>query len=302
MLVNSFRYKIVKRREGKKWVYCSLRDEFKRKFPMPKFNFKGKILAAPRTKNYALVGRTFDYVFCWNMERINQRVLRTGTKGLWLRCSRVIDKIDSLCELEDYPEWFPAIYLCDKIQKILAKSEELRLKFKKNGKIDDDLLNIAWSLAQLDAIDQGADFYGGDWEGLVQAFIGLGDVEEEDIGDLQNLISVTDWDIFKAKRICVVHPTLRAMVAVADLLIDDMIIEIKTTKNLRVNRDDFNQLVAYYLLLKSKGSRESPRKSRDVESLGIYYSRYGYLLKIDPKYLMKQSQVPSLIRWVERNL
>ena len=100
----------------------------------------------------------------------------------------------------------------------------------------------------------------------------------------------------------------------ADIIVDDMLIDIKTTKKMDFTRDYFNQLVGYYVLSRlgmvntdmdvvddddeydgSKGlvvTLPGGRKATfnitgsitDIEKIGIYFSRYGklYTMPVEP--------------------
>ena len=70
----------------------------------------------------------------------------------------------------------------------------------------------------------------------------------------------------------------------ADLIIDDMLIEIKTTQSNSIPTSDFNQVLAYALLydldikdecrkIKSDKKIKQYRESNLVNKIGIYYSR-----------------------------
>src|SRR3972149_1596064 len=88
--------------------------EFNEKIPMSKYYLEGDILVPPRTKNCALVGLAFDYVFSWHIERLNRKVLRTGRIDPFRSSLKVLDKIEEECDCDEgYPEWFPALHLCD---------------------------------------------------------------------------------------------------------------------------------------------------------------------------------------------
>ena len=57
----------------------------------------------------------------------------------------------------------------------------------------------------------------------------------------------------------------------ADLIIDRILIDIKTTKSNSFTQDMYNQLLGYYAL-------STFRKDLDgITELGIYFSRYGVL-------------------------
>ena len=102
-----------------------------------------------------------------------------------------------------------------------------------------------------------------------------------DIKRLNNLITLVDPRLFKAKKICLLNPTFKKASelvkgADADLVIDDMLIDIKTTKYLQNKQDYFNQLIGYYTLYRIGGISGMPATNK-IKRLGIYFSRHGYL-------------------------
>ena len=57
----------------------------------------------------------------------------------------------------------------------------------------------------------------------------------------------------------------------ADLILGDTLIDIKTTKFLKLKQDMWSQVVGYYLLDMINGN------GYDIKNLGIYFSRHGVL-------------------------
>ncbi|MBQ19339.1 MAG: hypothetical protein CMD31_01160 [Flavobacteriales bacterium] len=60
----------------------------------------------------------------------------------------------------------------------------------------------------------------------------------------------------------------------ADLIVNDMLIDIKTTKHFTLERKDLNQILSYYIL------SLIDNKETTINYIGIYYARFDYLLKI----------------------
>jgi len=84
-----------------------------------------------------------------------------------------------------------------------------------------------------------------------------------------------------------------------DLVLDDVLIEIKTVKNFKVDRRNFDQLLGYYTMYRIGGIRGmSP--NNHISKLGIYFSRYGYLhlYKIDD--IVDESSYLDFIEWFKK--
>ncbi len=81
-----------------------------------------------------------------------------------------------------------------------------------------------------------------------------------------------------------------------DLLIDDLLIDVKTTKELSLEREAFNQLIGYYSLYKIDGIDGAPPQ-HEVKRLGIYFSRYAYLHVIRVEDVIDAQRFPQFLEW-----
>jgi len=176
-----------------------------------------------------------------------------------------------------------------KATDIIRQAKELYLKYLTAGRITDELIRHSIYLAQLDVIYRA---------GIIDP--NLGRADRKDVDDLKNLISLVNPSIFKAKSLCVLNPTFgKASELVggadADILLDDTLIDIKTVKRLELRRRDFNQLVGYYILFLLGGIDMAP--AAKIESVGIYFSRYGILHKIPVKSFVSDPKFPAFVEW-----
>jgi hypothetical protein len=80
---------------------------------------------------------------------------------------------------------------------------------------------------------------------------------------------------------CLLNPVFKASRLVvgadADLVVDDMLIEVKTTGESRVSREQFNQLLGYYILYLLGGVEGAPA-NHSIKRLGLYQSRQARLM------------------------
>lgn len=216
----------------------------------PKLDVTSELKAPPSTKNYGTVGTAFDYALRLLIERENVGVVshfplvaRQGIKG---------DK-----KRKDF------------INEFDAKHSKYVLS---NGITIHELLSDCIVLAKLDAVFRsGRNFPNSD----------IFRIDDEDVRDLSNLIGLVDINIFKAKTQCYLNPCFGESSkdiggADADLLIDDCLIDIKTTKNLSFTRSQLRQLLGYHIL----NLREREILG-EINYLGIYYSRHGIMFKFN---------------------
>lgn len=82
----------------------------------------------------------------------------------------------------------------------------------------------------------------------------------------------------------------------ADLFIDGMLIDIKTTKKLELQRSYLDQLIGYYVLHKIGGIGELKPKT-EISKVAIYFSRYGYLYVLEIQDIINRKTFPAFIRW-----
>lgn len=194
---------------------ADVRQRFKAEFIMPLHDVTRKLAAPPLTENYSLVGSAFDYLLRFYVERLNPK----AKTQKWIAEEAVLD------------------YDLKKPHTILAEAKVQYRQYIQSGKIDNKLLHAVIHLAQLDVLYRaGDDSY----------YDSVGVVDPKDVKDLKRLISLVQPKMFKAKKACVLNPTFgRASELVwgadCDLVVDDALIEIKTTKDFKVKRDYFDR-------------------------------------------------------------
>lgn len=269
-----------------------VRAKFSQEFPKPKFNLKKQILVPPITKHYSLVGTAFDYLMRFYLKCMNPKAI-TGEwvaelaveKMRLLELSFSLDSRESEIKIDSN--------LLRKVDQIIPQAKIVYSNYLKSGEMNDEVIKSTILLAQLDTYFRA---------GVIDENLGM--IDEGDIVDLKNLISNVNPDIFKAKKLCILNPTFgQASTLVggadADFLIDNMLIDIKTTKKLELDRDYFNQVIGYYVLFRIGGIDDAPFDAK-IETLGIYYSRYGELYAIPLKAVTNETKLPSFIEWFKK--
>ena len=82
----------------------------------------------------------------------------------------------------------------------------------------------------------------------------------------------------------------------ADLVIDEMLIDIKTTKIFQMKREYYDQLIGYYTLYRIDGINGMPGANK-IKRLGLYFSRHGYLQLYNIKDIIDETKFPEFIEW-----
>ena len=262
-----------------------VKEKFEQEFQMPEFEYRREILAPPVLKNYMLVGTAFDYLLRFHIRYINQNfsAYHEIIESEWvaeqtlkrLRYLYLSDSI-TISGLKENDPGKPLhtdkVMLLRKVADVIFRAKLYADDYVRTGIISDELYECALILANLDEVVRSFainhDFFSYD---------------KKDVDELKHLYSVVNDDFFKAKYYCILNPSFGMAShlvggAAADLIIDDTLIDIKTTKNLSFTRKYFNQLMGYYVLFKMRNSTiEGLEHKPWVKKLGVYYSRFGYL-------------------------
>jgi hypothetical protein len=297
-----------------------VRDKFKQEFPKPKFNIKQEILAPALTNNYRTVGTAFDYLLRFYLQYLNSASVNTRNKG-WiahnsqLQIREILKALESDTKGKDLPLWIKRImfnflkqrglltksppqreelarlirHYSTKVDQIISDAEVNYSIFLTTGKINDDIIRSAFLLAQLDPIFRAH---------IIDENIGI--INDRDVEDLRSLIYLVECNTFKANQICLLNPNFEYSYLVggadADLVVDDMLIDIKTTKKLELTREYFNQIIGYYALYRMGGIIGMPVK-HPIKRLGIYFSRYRYLYSINVQDVIDETKFPKFLEW-----
>jgi hypothetical protein len=252
-----------------------VRDKFSETFHYPYLDGTPELLCPPLTKHYNMIGTAFDYLLRFVVESQNDQA---KTKG-WIA--------EAAVEITKNTRDFK---VCN---AALKEAEEAYNAYKKTKKLDDKTLKGALLLAQLDPIFRA---------GIVDPNIGT--IEKLDIQDMRNLINLAKLDVFKAKKVCFLNPTFgEGSVLVggadADLIIDDIIIDIKTVKDFKLDKRYYNQLIGYYILSKI-GGINGQKKKFDINNLAIYYSRYATFVNFKISNIMKGVDEAKFTSWFRK--
>ena len=230
-----------------------VKELFRRNFKMPSYRISHIIVAKPNTNNYELVGRAFDYLFklyvkYYNIPKYRRHYYYLATINKYWKTLKFID----------------------------IQYNEFNLLLK--GIATDNILKGSIIAAQIS---------------MRCPYNEIGKIEQDDIKDLRNLFHIIDIDEFTANFECIVNTNFDYICklvkgAYCDLIIDNKLIDIKTTNHVFIDEYMYYQLIGYYLLSKLYGKN-------DIQEIGVYFSRYGvtYLYKI--KELVNLDNIPSII-------
>lgn len=282
-----------------------VRARFRQEFKKPRFAVKKDLLAPALTKRYSLIGTAFDYLMRFHLKHLNPDAV-TSRWIAELAVNKVIEAaitaagLEVVYSAETGETWAfdkaigeipaPVTDETRKVKQIVEQAKEVYNEYLSSGEITDKLIESSLLLAQLDPIFRA---------GYIDENIGT--VYEKDVTDLRNLISIVDPDTFRAKQLCMLNPNFgEASMLVggadADLVIDDTLIEIKTTKRLELQRSHFDQLMGYYTLHEIAGVGEL-RPKPEIKKVAVYFSRHAYLHILDLHEIIDKHTFPDFVQW-----
>lgn len=255
----------------------TLRARLLAEFIKPEFRLKIDIKAPPRTTHYGLTGTAFDYLLRFYAKKLNPNASTrrwTAEGGLALllgescfdNAKRMLEEAQSC-----YEEFLSADTECPTRQ--LAEVS-VRLAYLEN-------------VYRVRIVDDDA----------------FRPVPPAILDDLQAMLKLVCPEDFRATRRCVLNPSFGSASSLvggadADLIIDDTLIDIKTGKNLVLDREIFNQLVGYYVLSCIGGVDDCPRGA--IKQLAIYYARYGVLHRLKVHDFVVEERMPAFIQWFKQ--
>ncbi|KKM63865.1 hypothetical protein LCGC14_1507190 [marine sediment metagenome] len=262
------------------------------KINVSKFLSKKDILAPLLTTNSSLVGIAFDYLLRFYLKYLNpQAITRRWVAETSLEeLKEIVEmKKSNITENERlalplWKDWQTK----GTVEIKLAK--ERYTHFLETGQVTDDLIKSTLYLSNLEVIFRA---------GYIVDDIEF--IDDEDVEDLRKLISLADLEFFKANKVCILNPTFgegSKLVggADADLVVDDMLIDIKTVKKLTFSREYLDQLIGYYTLYKI-GGIDGMSNQNEIKKLGVYFSRYRYLYWYDIDDIFDNNRIPDFVEW-----
>ena len=268
----------------------AVKEKFAQEFPKPKVKLEGALLAPPVTKHYSLVGTAFDYLLRFYIKRLNPFAI----EGEWIAehfQKGFLEHETMILPGPTHEDYLKTRQLYKTASRNVDEARAAYQRYLEDGEITDELIRCAVHLARIDLISR-----------VLYVDPNMGVADDGDVEDLRRLMSLVKPELFKAERLCMSNPTFGEASALvggadADLIIDDALIDIKTTKYLKLKRKDFHQIVGYYLLFRLGGLTDAPIEP-EITRLGIYFSRHGKLVTFPVKSIINESQLPAFYEWL----
>ncbi len=266
--------------------FKDFRDFLNDNFPTPKLESSAKLVAEPLSDNSALIGTAYDYLLRFYLEKLNSEktinsgwVAESAVKKYFRKESIRLDPGVNVRKLsyEELDEMTNAIWeQSQRVNEQLEQSQMIHSEFIRSDNPDNSkIIECCLFLARLDTVFRIG------WQG--RKYITFIPEEENDITDLKQLIEACDFDLFKPQKTAILNPTFGegshlVKGADADVLVDNLLIDIKVTRELKLKRSYLNQLIGYYILYLIGGIDQS--SGAKIDTLGIYFARHNFLWTI----------------------
>ena len=272
-----------------------VRDSIKAYFTKPDLKVQRPLAVEPQSKRYTLVGTAFDYLFRFCLKFINPNAVENpwvAERSLTSLQSPILQDV-TFDTVTDQVVSYRKTDLTEKVRSLLDCAKAQYKDYLVSGSMTEDLLRSAVVLAQIDPIMRA---------GYVDD--GLGLVHDEDVADLRRLVSLIDLELFKAIGPCVLNPTFGSASrlvrgADCDLVIDDMLVEVKTTTKMIFQAAHFDEIIGYMTLIEL-GGIDCLSDKPNLTRAGIYFSRHGYLFCFDLAGYRQQENFPEYLAWFRK--
>ena len=276
----------------------TLRAELRGRFKYPRFPLQAELVAPALSSSYSTVGTAVDYLLRGKVEflnpgRVSLNQALIGEYG-YSRLTMFLKRVGKgrVALGRKHRLILPANKVLRRVDEDYERSRTVLMAYGRNGLLCEEVVNAALFFARLDP------FYRA---GVIDP--GLIEPDEHAHADVSSVIRQAPDGPFIAQKHCYLNPdfgkaSLLVEGADADLIVDDLLLEIKTTKDLGVRREHLDQLLSYYVLHKIGGVNEMPR-SRPIKRVGIYFSRHALLWSVPVEELASTRALTGFKRWFE---
>lgn len=257
----------------------ALRPDLPRTIPIP-------LLAPPRSNRHSTVGTAFDYLLRFEIER---RRPRSTSRHGWVaehapRLLRQAASGNMALKVLDPgggpPTQSPPGGFTRAARHVQRRLDESRERFRSyvdsvspSGLEQERAAECALLLAKLDMVLR-AHCYDPAFEAADPA----------DVADLSAMLALTPFDLLAPSVAIKLNPGFGEAAfmvggADADLIVGDLLVDLKTSSQPRVNAEDLDQLLGYLLL--ARRARRGDRRVPLVRRLGAYYARFAHPVILD---------------------
>jgi hypothetical protein len=245
------------------------------------------LLVPPRTAHYSLVGTAFDYALRFELQRRNPHAIAS----LWV-AEGAVARIPEAADLAKLPKR-QAKLLEKQGTNILEDAHEFVSAYLSSA--EPDVLRLAAHallLAKLDNVFRA-----------LALDASLFQIDPEDSRDVATLMSVVPYEKLSHPRTMLLNPGFGIFSYIvggadADLVCGDLLVEVKTTKNLEIKPEAVRQLLVYLML--ARHARAEERAFPVLRRIGIYLSRHAHLWELPIATITAHQHFADMEEWLIR--
>lgn len=254
------------------------------------------------TKFDSSVCGAFDYLFRFELERRVPHLINRNphSDGQWV-AERALTKIRLNAERPSSRVRIPGTSPddIDTITTTLTNARAIWKEYTSNNDTNNEdktrMAICAIKLSKLDVLIR-----------VGQLYPDYDFVDSESVSELLELLSIVPWEVFTKAKQLLLNPTFQGSSLVGgadgDLIVDDMLVDIKTTIKDEHNTKSLDQLLGYYLLANHFPGAENASFDElsitTINSVALYYSRHGYLWSLPTSFWTdKKDEFAALKEW-----
>jgi hypothetical protein len=246
-------------------------------------------------ENDQLIGTAFDYLLRFHVQRQTPHAIAREwvAEGAQAQIAEILEtgflKTSSLGLLRITPKGERALSKThETMARYITDAKRHVARFMQGEALSSDLLRASLNLARCDMSHRA---------GMHDARID-DTPRRADVEQLRRLVGATDWSAFRATRVLLnpIFKGLRGIGADADLVLDDTLIEVKTTAKLRIETHDWRQLIGYAAL--NEHFPIGGGKPLRIRQVGFYFSRHAYLATWPLNQLVDMDKFAAFAAWL----
>jgi len=235
----------------------------------------------PSTNRYSRMGVAFDYAFRFGLKH------RLGEKAN-SRSGLVAEASVHIVVKEMYPEYY--LRYSGKLEEAVFWMDEFEISQSEEGRI---AAKAAFELADLEPIFR------------TKMVFPFPEITESEVDELIALYDLIDFTIFEDSEHVFLNPVFgegsrKVGGADGDIIVDDMLIDIKTTKHTKFTPEMLRQLVGYSLLANRFGINDEDGNIiiNEIKKMAVYFSRSGRLFVMDLDECVNQGDQETVINFI----
>ncbi len=265
------------------------------------------IKAEPQSNHYAVVGTAFDYFLRFELQRqvphaissrlvaelVPDKLWHENENGIVIFPSLAMDSNGLLYVSNSEPDEDMVYKVANDAKETIESAKSAIQSYVSTAsptpEFQAELASHSLRLAKLD------EFYR---SGKLDS--NFRDVDSRDVDDLLAILSIVPFESFLDDKLLLLNPhfaesSLLVGGADADLIVGNMLVDLKTTKQNEMRTKDLDQLLGYLIL--ARNQREINPEFPVIDKLALYFCRHGYLWVQDVEIWTNNPEFNEIESW-----